>query len=279
MDGATPHERTWTAGQVAARLRIAESTLRAWHRRYGVGPHPAKPGQYRRYSPADVTRLARMGELIQSGMPAADAATAIATADPGPTAEEVLDAVVRAARELNTSECVQHLHPAIARWGVVRTWTEVCLPAMTAVAPRDDPDCIGHEHALTWAVTAVLHTVARPPATDPAIMLSCVDAERHTLGLEALAAALAEQGTPTRVLGAAMPTPALAHAVRASQVHTLVLWAQHPDTARAATVRGVIRLTPRVLLAGPGWRRALARTTLVTSLTEALDVLRTPPPR
>ncbi|MFC5291202.1 MerR family transcriptional regulator [Actinokineospora guangxiensis] len=274
MDGRTTAERTWTAGQVAARLRIAESTLRAWHRRYGVGPHPARPGQYRRYSADDVVRLARMGELIAAGMPAADAATAIAEA--GPPVDEVLAAVVRAARALDTSECVRHLGQALTRWGVVRAWAEVCLPALAAMDDdqRGDTDCIACEHALTWAVTAVLHTVPRPPAAAPAIMLSCVEAERHSLGLEALAAALAEQDVPTRMLGASMPTAALAHAVRTSQVDTLVLWAQHPGTARADTVRSMTRLTRRVVLAGPGWRRPLTRADRVTSLAEALDSLR-----
>ena len=67
----------WTAGQVARQLGIAESTLRAWHRRYGIGPHGSEPGRYRHYAEADVARLRRMLELIKLGMLASDAARAV----------------------------------------------------------------------------------------------------------------------------------------------------------------------------------------------------------
>src|SRR6201992_154544 len=49
-----PSGTAWPAGQVARSRGISESTLRTWHRRYGLSPHGAQPGRYRRYRPEDV---------------------------------------------------------------------------------------------------------------------------------------------------------------------------------------------------------------------------------
>ena len=67
----------WTAGQVAKHLGIAESTLRSWHRRYGIGPQGAEPGRYRRYGEEDVARLRRMLDLIGLGMLGIDGLAAV----------------------------------------------------------------------------------------------------------------------------------------------------------------------------------------------------------
>ena len=72
----------WTAGQVAQQLGISESTLRTWHRRYGLDPRDAEPGHYRRYRAEDVARLRRMLELINGGMLASEAARAVQAGAP-----------------------------------------------------------------------------------------------------------------------------------------------------------------------------------------------------
>ena len=51
----------------------------------------------------------------------------------------------------------------------------------------------------------------------PAILLACADEEQHSLPLEALAAALAETGVPSRLLGARVPPDALARRGRADR--------------------------------------------------------------
>ena len=72
-----PGPAAWTAGQVARYLGISESTLRTWHRRYGLSPHDAEPGHYRRYQADDIARLRRMVDLIGNGMLASEAARAV----------------------------------------------------------------------------------------------------------------------------------------------------------------------------------------------------------
>src|ERR1700759_1599917 len=89
---------SWTAGQVARHLGIAESTLRSWHRRYGIGPHGTEPGRYRRYLEEAVPRLRRMLDLIGLGMLPSEAARAVQAGEnePVPAERDVADLVAAA---------------------------------------------------------------------------------------------------------------------------------------------------------------------------------------
>ncbi|MFC7616308.1 MerR family transcriptional regulator [Actinokineospora soli] len=247
-----------TAGEVAKRLRIAESTLRAWHRRYGLGPDAPEPGGHRRYGSDDLARLRRMRDLIATGVPPSSAAASVR--DTVPDLAATVAAVVAAARGLDALDCADHLGRAVAAWGVVDTWERVCRPALVAVDDdqRDDPDCVACEHALSWAVSAALHRVPRPVGAPATTLLACGDDEQHVLPLEALAAALAERDVAVRMLGAAVPKQALIRAVASTGVTAALLWAQAPATARAESVRALVRRGVRTLVAGPGWRRTRA---------------------
>lgn len=279
MDGreVAPHpaRTVWTAGQVAKELSIADATLRSWHRRYGVGPQPARPGQYRRYTAEDIARLRRMRDLIAAGVLPSDAAR---TVEPFPAMadapEQVLDAVLTAARQLDSSRCLALLCDAFTRLGVAAGWDRICRPALLAVDADQGDGCVDSEHALSWAVTAALHRVDRPSSSTPAVLLACVDTEQHTLPLEALAAALAEQGTPVRMLGAAVPTATLVHAVETTRPAVVVLWAQREEAAHADTVVALRGFPLFPVVAGPGWpRRPVAGAELVTSLAAAVSLV------
>ncbi|HEY0447914.1 MerR family transcriptional regulator [Actinophytocola sp.] len=268
----------WTAGQVARHLRIAESTLRSWHRRYGVGPQASRPGSYRRYTAADVARLQHMHELIRAGMLPSEAAQTVSV--PAPV-ERPLEELVAAARELDNARCLDVLGQALAAWGVVDVWERLCQPALKVIDAdqRTDPDCVDREHVLSWAVTATLHRVDRPHTVpgSPLVLLACAEAERHALALEALAAALAERRTAVRMLGAAVPTKTLVHAVAATQPTAVVLWAQSPATARADAIRALGAFPVIRVAAGPGWpRRRLSGTERVVSLPAAVALLSDP---
>ena len=269
----------WTAGQVARHLGIAESTLRSWHRRYGIGPHGSEPGRYRRYTEADVARLRRMLDLIKLGMLASDAARTVAVGEPeAVSAEQDVADLVTAARASDSERCGVMLDNVMVRRGVVQTWETVCRPALAVVdaEQRDDPDCMDIEHALSWAILGALHRVPRPPiapGTD-LVLLACVEAEQHTLPLAALAAALATYRVPVRMLGAATPTQSLVRAVRDIGPATVVLWSQRPDTAGLRVIQALLPYPVRLLAAGPGWPAAgLESVEYLTGLRHALTVL------
>jgi DNA-binding transcriptional MerR regulator len=246
----------WGAGAVARHLQIAESTLRAWHRRYGVGPHSTSPGRYRRYTRDDVARLRRMRDLIATGMLPSEAARAIAPLG-GAGGNADVSTLVRAAQDLDTARCVALVADALATSGVVAVWDTLCRPALIAVdaAQAANPACVDSEHVLSWAVLAALHRVVGPPpsATARPVLLACTPGEFHTLPLEALAAALIETGVPVRVLGAATPAASIAHALEHSRPSSIVLWSQCHETADRDALRAASNSMTHVILAGPGW--------------------------
>jgi DNA-binding transcriptional MerR regulator len=276
-----PVSGSWTAGQVARNLGIAESTLRSWHRRYGLAPQGREPGRYRRYSEADVARLRRMLDLINMGMLASEAARTVQAglAEAVPAEQDVAD-VVAAARTGDSERCRIVLDNVLARRGVVEAWEAVCRPALAIVDAyqRDDPDCIDVEHALSWAMLGALHRVALPPVAPGAalVLLACVEGEHHTLPLAALAAALGTHRLPVRMLGAATPTHSLVRAIRDTAPAAVVLWAQRPDTADAAG-RYILQLlgpySGRLFTAGPGWSNPVEGVEHLTGLSPAVAAL------
>jgi DNA-binding transcriptional MerR regulator len=184
----------WTAGQVARNLGISESTLRTWHRRYGLSPQDAEPGRYRRYRAEDVMRLRRMLDLINRGILASEAARTVQAGDPAAVSpERDMADLGDAARSLDTARCDALLDNILSRRGVVDAWELVCRPALLAVDshPRNDPALMAAEHALSWALLGSLRRLPRPPAAPGAalVLLACAEGEQHTLPLAALAAA------------------------------------------------------------------------------------------
>ena len=267
-----------TAGEVARLLGVAESTLRAWHRRYGVGPKAARPGGYRRYAEEDVARLQRMRDLIRAGVLPSDAARQVNAADTVDAPERVLPALLAAVHDLDTKHCLALLEQALAGNDVVAVWEDLCRPALAAVDAEQRSDsasgaeeCVEREHVLSWAIAAALHgrTSRNTTRGGPAVLLACADGEQHTLPLEALTAALTDRGVPVRMLGAAVPAASLEHAVRTTRPTAVVLWSQTPRTAVAGP--GAV---PRRILAGPGWPETLTRgATHVASLSDAVELL------
>ncbi len=89
-----PAQPTLTVSAVARRLGIEPTTLRTWHRRYGLGPSQHDAGKHRRYTASDLERLEAMRRLVQSGVAPADAARQVVA---GP-AEHSLDSAVQSLR-------------------------------------------------------------------------------------------------------------------------------------------------------------------------------------
>src|ERR1700743_2296656 len=126
-------EPAWTAGQVARHLGIAESTLRSWHRRYGIGPHGSEPGRYRHYTEADVARLRRMLDLINLGMLASDAARTVEAGEPeAVSAEQDVADLLTAARASDSERCGVVLDNIMARRGGGEAWETVRSEGHTA---------------------------------------------------------------------------------------------------------------------------------------------------
>ncbi|MDQ7803065.1 MerR family transcriptional regulator [Amycolatopsis sp. A133] len=239
---ATAPAVTWTAGAVARMLGLPASTLRAWHRRYDLPLSAPQTGSHRRYGRTDVDALLRMQHLIEQGLgPAAAAARAFR-----PGGRTDVGTLLTAVRRLKLDTAAALLDAHLAGRGVPATWDELCRPALGALCGPDADRCIDLVHGLAWAIAAALHRIPAPTGAGPPVLLACVDGERHTLPLEALRAALAEQGRAALFLGASIPESALRHAVDRVRPAAVVLWSSHPVTPPSGLP------VARIVLAGPG---------------------------
>lgn len=189
---------------------------------------------------------------------------------PGDAAQESRG-LARAAVRLDAHAVQARLAAAVRTHGLARAWEDVMVPALRAVGRKWESSgdlYVEVEHLLTWHVSATLRHAyvsaagQAPPAAASPVLLACVPGEQHTLPLEALNAALAEQGVPAVTLGGAVPPEALIAAVQRVGPPAVVLWSQSWSTANlplarhiAATRWGVrgARTRSRILLSGPGW--------------------------
>jgi MerR family transcriptional regulator, light-induced transcriptional regulator len=296
-----------SAGAAARRLGVAVTTLRTWHQRYGLGPSRHVPGQHRRYTAQDLDRLEVMLRLTSQGVaPAEAAAWAVSSsgaltsslgvapsespAGHGPDGgglalgpvTPAARGLARASMRLDAPLMREILTTAIQETGVIATWNDVAMPVLIGIGERYEATkrYVEVEHLLSRCVTEVLSNVPRPPSSaTPRVLLAAADEEQHTLPLEALAAALAEEHVPTRLLGARVPAQALDDAITRTGPAAVILWSSMPHTGTPEQLtRAATNPHPPLLVAaaGPGWRlENLPRGVLhLTSLVQAIDLIR-----
>lgn len=280
---------------VASRVGVATSTLRSWERRYGVGPSGRSGGGHRRYTNADIALLQRVRGLVRSGMPTAAAATLALTSasasgnvQPRPPGSHAgaLDSVERqfsaASEVLDTRRLARIAALALTRHGAVNAWTKVFTPQLQTLGDRwaHTGGAIEREHATAAVVQAALarHAERHLPARATAVVLAAATQnEHHTLPLNALAAALAEYGVATCLVGTVPPT-ALHTAICDSRPAAVILWARSVTTTDTATLRSLLPGAPAICAAGPGWQPShlptgvIHVTDLPTAVQSVLDL-------
>jgi DNA-binding transcriptional MerR regulator len=284
-----------TVAAVARQLGVAPATLRTRDRRYGLGPSERSSGSHRRYTDADLARLQHMRRLVLQGIPPADAARQALAVGPDqepelprvsvlrpalrladndsadarhgggrvialPGATPAVRGLARAALALDAHACSAIIDDSIDRHGVVWAWEQLIVPVLTGVGERWETSGSGVEveHLLSAAVAASLNSATRglqAPLSSRAVLLACSDDELHVLPLLATAAALAEEGIPSRLLGERLPLPALEEAVRRTGPAAVLVWAQVPRSADVSRLAGLrnYRPAPAILIGGPGW--------------------------
>jgi hypothetical protein len=181
---------------------------------------------------------------------------------------------------LDEKRASETIRATLAQDGSVRTWEDLLVPVLSGLGTRFEytGTCVEAEHLLS---VATIGAFSRRTADMPgqvqhrAVLLASAEGEQHNLPLYALAAALAEQGIDSRVLGSDLPYFALAAAVRRTGPGVVFLWSQAPATGDPLALPDLSPRRPgaRLILGGPGWDRdripAAAR--LVSSLPEALS--------
>ncbi|WP_067460215.1 MerR family transcriptional regulator [Actinomadura macra] len=309
MDGSAGREAGLGVGAVAQRLGVAASTLRTWDRRYGIGPSGRSPGGHRRYTPADLARLATMQRQILAGAPPGEAARVALDEPPGEPAPRAHGAggrrvplagtsatpdgtgaavrgLARAAMALDQPAMVETVRDALRRDGVVATWDGLIVPVLTGVGRKymATGECVEVEHLLSTVLLGCLAEVTAPARSLNVrpVLLACAPEEQHCLPVYALAAALAEAGATARILGARVPPRALAAAIRRAGPNAVFVWSQTAETGEPGWLDGLPPSRPpyRLVVGGPGWARDRlpGSVVLIGTLPEAVAELTSTPP-
>lgn len=269
---------------VAERTGLSPDTLRVWEHRYGLGASRESPGGHRRYTRSDLSRLHAALDLIRLGVSPAEAARSVLRSDEHglilpDDVEPAAHRLAATAIELDGPNARAILREGLRRSGTSHTWEALVRPVLVAIGEQwaDLPHGIAVEHLLSRVAAGVLgeaaHSADRPPRP-PGVLLACVPEEQHDLPLVALAAALAERGIASALLGARTPTISLNEVAARQCPAVTVLHAQMPELAHSALLfswRG-----PGELLAcGPGWRRSYRpnSVTWVDDLGAAVDAV------
>ncbi|MEU4692196.1 MerR family transcriptional regulator [Actinoplanes sp. NPDC023714] len=253
------HHRRYTVEdmarlQVMQRLTaqgVAPAEAAAWAKR-----SPAEPPE-----PASAVPAAPVGAVPAAPVDAVPAAPAGGgqTIALGSRADPAARGLARAAMRLDGPSMRHIIEDAVTGRGVIPAWQQVVMPVLIGIGQRYEATerFVEVEHLLSRTVTEVLAAVPRPPRDrEPRVLLAAADEEQHTLPLEALTAALAEAGVPTRLLGARVPSRALLDAVERTGPDVVVLWSQLPATGRVDQLERLMAVPrPPLMLAaaGPGW--------------------------
>jgi len=281
---------TYTPRAVAGMLGIAPTTLRTWDQRYGLGPSIRTEGGHRRYEDADVEVLRRMVVLTAQGVAAAAAAVLARQKPVAPTAgprtsitpAEALVAqrgFLAAAKRLDEPMMSDLASKLLIDHGVVSAWESVFVPALVELGHLvvSSGQGVEIEHLASGSVLHALRGIPRTSSPGAlSALLSCAPDEQHWLPLEALGAALSEEGCMWGNLGARVPAEALCDAADRLRPGVVLVWAHRPDLALRVPLEELgTRSGAVVAVAGAGWH-GLELPSFVRrpkSLTEAIGIV------
>lgn len=280
-------EGSWTIAAVSEKLRIPIPTIRSWERRYGFASPPRTHGRHRRYTSTEVKQLRALRDAIAAGHSAREAVEMLREGGaPASARRPEVDALLKAAMDLDPNEARTILIGAAESLGVEVAAVEVALPALQEVGTRwKTGTCdVANEHLMTEAVRAWLArllTLAPAPARQAPVVLSCGPKELHSAGLEAFGLILARRGWSVLLLGALTPVDSLVRAVTDTRAPAAVVVAQRSVNRRSTlesieAIDGLVGL--RAFYAGsafasPVSRRGVPGTYLGTDLLGAADVM------
>ncbi|MCA9823007.1 MAG: MerR family transcriptional regulator [Dehalococcoidia bacterium] len=279
--------------QAAARATgVSAHRLRTWERRYGI-PAPARSATGRRlYSDHDLAVIVRMTKLIESGVPAPDAAHAALSGVGLPSQSPTVDAL----DDGSTTELLVHvaalnptglrraLETAFGSQPVEETLDRVVFPLVRALGNSWESGelTMVHEHfaseIVRTALAGRLAALPEPNLEAPTVVIACPATEHHDLGSVALWLLLARAGLNIIYLGPDVPAGELTAACLERTPDAICLAATATTTLPSLnlTVRSLIgaKVPGRIFVGGPAFaserdERPVAGEHLPYSVTEA----------
>jgi MerR family transcriptional regulator, light-induced transcriptional regulator len=267
---------------------VSGSRLRTWERRYGV-PTPKRSASGRRvYDEKDLQIIRRMAALVDAGVPASDAASAVlaepvSEAPPAVPEHPAVQELVQAARSYDGLALVAAVRESVEDLGWAAAADQVLMPGLKRMGEEWSADRVScaNEHfaseIIRLQVAAALAALPDADPSAPAVLLACPEDERHEIGLLILSLLLRERGLRVYYLGADVPAGDLQLAAARTNADALCLSATLPGSVASLgrTARRLInaRLSARLFVGGPAFSAdgALASTVPGTRLPRSLE--------
>ena len=211
-----------TISQAARLTGVAEHTLRAWERRYGVFQPSRTRGGYRDYGDEALHRITTMKELVADGLPPRKASAEVQRrlAHDPPTEPDAAAHLIASLTRLDAGAAQRIIDEQFALRSYEALVDDWLMPTLVRVGEAWASGTISEagEHLVANVVmrrlAAVFDAVGPNPATPPAIV-GAPSGVSHELGLLAFAVALRRAGVAVIYLGSDVPSAAWAEAVSA----------------------------------------------------------------
>lgn len=272
--------------EVSRSLGVPAPTLRSWERRYGVPASTRTVGGHRRYAHAELHQLKLMRDEIARGLGAGEAARSVRRLLTADTAGSVfVTSFLLASERQEAAHMAAVLDDVRATVGLAATIDLVVMPSMRQIgAWWSTGRCgVAQEHLATATVRRWLArttTLSVGVAHDSPTLLACGPLDQHSIGLEALAALLADRGRGSRLMGARTSARTLVAATIATEAVAVVVVSHLSAQRRPAVqvLRAVVRTDAAVFYAGNAFTSAEQRlgvpgTYLGDSVSDAATVL------
>ena len=257
-------------GELSRASGVSPDVLRAWERRYRVIRPRRTEGGFRLYSSTDLERVQTMHSLVESGVPASEAARRVLATEPEPTAEAdgsdetgagplaalrgELRTVLRAFDDAGAQRTIDRL---FAGYDVETVVTEVLLPELKQLGDEWEQGLatVGQEHFAVHILRARLLALGRAwdRGLGPRVVLACAPGDLHDVSLAMFGLVAHQRGWRVTFLGADTPIKTLLATAETTGADSIVLYSpieEHMESAARAIANAGAR--PHIYLAGEG---------------------------
>lgn len=286
-------------GAVTKLTGLSIDVVRVWERRYGAVRPKRSDGGTRLYSDADVLRLNRLRQAVDRGFGIgqaakfsdaeldeviAEARQPFVNADPFEAARRrFIDAI----QIMDVVTAEQEIARAATLYSTIELVKDIIAPILRETGDR----CLrgefsaANEHLASGLLRNLVSSLLRLyPASSSAeaIVLATPAQERHEFGLLLAALLAAMHGWRVVYLGADLPAPEIARAVRLTNARVLILSASVAHSRIADELRAISNVLPTSTLVWVGGEEAMKHKTvieranwvLVRTLEELDDMLK-----
>lgn len=230
----------------------------------------------------------RVNSIVENFLPATDfghpGGGAVLSMQGAPATARGL---AKAANSLDGVACNQIIQNSIATRGVIWTWESLLIPVLIALGRKWEMtgEGIESEHIVSECIIGQMKRRAdqlKAPVNIRPVLLSSAPEDLHTIPQYVAAAALAELGVGSRVLGGRVPHASLISAIKKLAPAAVLIWGQVEVKEIPIEFEDAVnyRPLPLILVAGPGWPEKLPKgferagdlTSTITAISKAVGL-------